>query len=109
MGRMVLRDIRKAYAAFQNSNVVSTGRWGCGAFGGVASHKFVQQIVAAGLARCTLGFATFGDAGHCDEVLAVLQSVKPTIATLLNALLTASNAVLARNGKEFHDNFIIIL
>eukprot|EP00978_Attheya_sp_CCMP212_P009289 scaffold21965_cov55-Attheya_sp.AAC.2 len=65
------RDIRKAYLGFLasaatsvqlsggesflklprflNSIIVSTGKWGCGAFGGNVVLKFLQQIVAAQL------------------------------------------------------------
>jgi len=68
----VLRDVRKAYASFAAlaaatragagaaaataaggdaataapAALVSTGRWGCGVFGGVPAHKFLQQVTS---------------------------------------------------------------
>ena len=45
----VIRDINKAYLAFKSfpSNTkISTGKWGCGAFGGDVTHKFLQQVCA---------------------------------------------------------------
>lgn len=31
---------------------ISTGQWGCGVFGGVVIHKYLQQVIAALLANC---------------------------------------------------------
>ncbi len=31
---------------------ISTGKWGCGVFGGHPPHKFLQQVIAAQLAAC---------------------------------------------------------
>merc|ERR1712039_878364 len=101
----VLRDIRKAFLAFSEHNCVVTGRWGCGAFGGTPSHKFVQQIVAARLAGCSINFSTMGQVDGCDAILATLEAAKPTLPILVKAILVASNAVLSRNGKDFQDNF----
>eukprot|EP00746_Dinoflagellata_sp_MGD_P003042 gnl/MRDRNA2_/MRDRNA2_105938_c0_seq1.p1 gnl/MRDRNA2_/MRDRNA2_105938_c0~~gnl/MRDRNA2_/MRDRNA2_105938_c0_seq1.p1 ORF type:complete len:493 (+),score=88.22 gnl/MRDRNA2_/MRDRNA2_105938_c0_seq1:95-1573(+) len=104
--RMVLRDIRKAYLAFQSTpqhsvKVISTGRWGCGAFGGTPSHKVAQQMVAASLAGCGACFSTFGSLDQCDVVLAAVAELKPTVATLLEAILLSSAAVLSRTEKDF--------
>merc|ERR1719488_36269 len=81
---MQLRDLGKAIAAFgalraargggggdddDGDVVVSTGRWGCGVFGGVPAHKFLQQLIAASLAGVRLAFSTFGQPDGCDELL----------------------------------------
>lgn len=94
--RMLHRDVRKACASFARlaaandrsdaaapaadgaarpatAPVVSTGRWGCGVFGGVPAHKFLQQMVAASLAGVTLRFSTFGSADGCDTLLETVQ------------------------------------
>lgn len=89
---MNLRDIQKAYLSFKGCRVVSTGRWGCGAFGGMPAHKFAQQVVAASLAGCSLRFSTFGTPDLCDEVLKVLAETKPTAIGLLHALTLAGKA-----------------
>jgi len=31
---------------------ISTGQWGCGAFGGIVAHKYLQQVIAAQLVNC---------------------------------------------------------
>ena len=71
----VLRDVQKAVLAFEccEGQVISTGRWGCGVFGGTPAHKFAQQLVAAALAGVKLEFSTFGTPDGCDEVLAVVH------------------------------------
>lgn len=62
-----LRDIRKAYLGFSASaqskdshekealedelHIVSTGKWGCGVFGGNPVLKFLQQLIAATLSQ----------------------------------------------------------
>ena len=98
----VLRDTRKAYTSFAAlasvppvsalpgsrkrpvtaaaTPSVSTGRWGCGVFGGTPAHKFAEQMCAAGLAGVSLQFSTFGSPEGCDSVLAQLQH-QPTTVT----------------------------
>mmetsp|Transcript_4446 Transcript_4446/g.14244 ORF Transcript_4446/g.14244 Transcript_4446/m.14244 type:complete len:149 (-) Transcript_4446:86-532(-) len=105
----VLRDIRKAFLCFQGCSVVSTGRWGCGAFGGHPAHKFAQQLVAAGLAGCSLRFSTFGDPARCEEVLAAVAAAQPSAADLLQAVLVASAAVRARAAKDFATALVLQL
>eukprot|EP00747_Dinoflagellata_sp_TGD_P083755 gnl/TRDRNA2_/TRDRNA2_162246_c0_seq1.p1 gnl/TRDRNA2_/TRDRNA2_162246_c0~~gnl/TRDRNA2_/TRDRNA2_162246_c0_seq1.p1 ORF type:complete len:459 (+),score=70.22 gnl/TRDRNA2_/TRDRNA2_162246_c0_seq1:58-1377(+) len=95
---MVLRDIRKAYLCFRGCRSVSTGRWGCGAFFGTPSHKFVQQVVAAGLAGCSLYFSTFGTPDGCDQVLEIVKNNAPSSSRLLEAVLMASRARAAGKG-----------
>jgi len=70
-----LRDIRKAFTAFQalSGACVSTGRWGCGAFFGLPAHKFAQQVIAARMAGVSLQFSTFGSPEGCDLLLEHLQ------------------------------------
>lgn len=71
-----VRDTRKAYTAFcalGSGARISTGRLGCGAFGGLPAHKFAQQAVAAKKAGVQLQFSTFGDPEGCDVVLELLE------------------------------------
>eukprot|EP00928_Gymnodinium_smaydae_P035105 TRINITY_DN24767_c0_g1_i2.p1 TRINITY_DN24767_c0_g1~~TRINITY_DN24767_c0_g1_i2.p1 ORF type:complete len:489 (+),score=90.32 TRINITY_DN24767_c0_g1_i2:213-1469(+) len=105
----VLRDVRKAYLAFSGSSVVSSGRWGCGAFGGSPPHKFAQQVVASWLARCSLRFSTFGDAARCDEILAAIEETRPSADVLLKAVLLASAAKLAGSEGDFVLKFAAVL
>jgi len=57
-----LRDTKKAYLGWKSTLdwhrkfshemstcTITTGQWGCGAFGGMPAHKYLQQVVAAQL------------------------------------------------------------
>jgi len=44
---------------------ISTGNWGCGAFGGDYVLKFVQQIMVANKIDRNLDYSTFGDKEKC--------------------------------------------
>eukprot|EP00475_Leptophrys_vorax_P001625 TRINITY_DN10892_c0_g1_i6.p1 TRINITY_DN10892_c0_g1~~TRINITY_DN10892_c0_g1_i6.p1 ORF type:complete len:458 (-),score=122.85 TRINITY_DN10892_c0_g1_i6:632-2005(-) len=63
----IIRDLNKALMGFGEaaSSSVSTGNWGCGAFGGDTNAKFVQQLCAATRAGCKLSYSTFGDEDQC--------------------------------------------
>ena len=83
-----LRDLCKAYSSFAalvarhaaqsdvpSTAVISTGRWGSGAFGGLAAHKLVLKCIAARLAGVHLRFSTMGTPEGCDSVRdAMLQN-----------------------------------
>lgn len=71
--------------------VISTGRWGCGAFGGDILHKFLQQVVAAMLVDeylakklgmsesrtpfLQLQFSSFGDRRTLQQLQEVLDAL----------------------------------
>ena len=64
-----LRDINKAFTSFSSHanhypseelRCISTGKWGCGVFGGVVAHKFLQQLISARLAGVAIEFSAFG-------------------------------------------------
>ena len=83
----VLRDVRKAYTAFASLPhsgsvplIVSTGRWGCGVFGGMPAHKMVQQACAAALAGVSLEFSCFGTPDNCDEAADFLSRGRLTVS-----------------------------
>jgi Poly (ADP-ribose) glycohydrolase (PARG) len=86
----VKRDILKAYTTFSNaanlhirqseaSNhiIISTGKWGCGAFGGDPVFKFLQQVVAVCL--CTdsrrLRYSAYGNTKELKLFERVLDAV----------------------------------
>jgi len=101
-----LRDVRKAYTAFaahrspagccpprpllpEGAAAVSSGRWGCGCFGGEPAHKLAQQVIAARLAGVVLLFSTFGCPDGCDVVARALEQHPCTIGTLWRCALKA--------------------
>lgn len=78
----VSREIRKAAIGFmaQNENFdkipIVTGFWGCGAFNGHKPLKFLQQVIAAGIANRPLVFCTFGEVEmtkKCEEFMAKIR------------------------------------
>jgi len=101
-----LRDLRKAYASFAALGpgaVVSTGRWGCGVFGGLPAHKFAQQAVAARLAGVRLRFSTFGTPDGCDVVLGALQASGASVPFAFEALLRCADR------RAFEESFMPML
>jgi len=113
----VLRDVQKAVLAFEccEGQVISTGRWGCGAFGGTPAHKFAQQLVAAALVGVSsLEFSTFGTPDGCDEVLASLeqrQQLQGVAGRRVSAgqLLAAILDCEGSRPAEFVDRFLAAL
>lgn len=100
---MQLRDICKAYSCFRDLGAtacISTGRWGCGVFGGLPAHKFTQQVIAATLAGTALRFSTFGTPDGCDKVLDLLERSKCTVASLWQHLSEIQKPG-CRNAEEF--------
>lgn len=59
------RDLLKFHLACvgARTRALSTGIWGCGIFGGVDSHKFVQQCLAAAVSDTKLYFSAGGARG----------------------------------------------
>ncbi|MBX9636681.1 MAG: hypothetical protein K2Q45_03930 [Nitrosomonas sp.] len=82
---LVERDMNKAYLAFSEakSNIISTGKWGCGVFGGDTTLKFLQQIIANQLAhRKTMFYSAFKSDIEMDQythLLSLIRAKKPTV------------------------------
>ena len=73
----VLRDYTKAFVAFSHARAhapahapvtVSTGSWGCGAFGGDRLLKFLQQVLAARAAGITLAYSALNDPRYASQL-----------------------------------------
>ena len=85
----VLRDVAKAYTAFAVHReelegadahaLVSTGKWGCGVFGGDVAHKCLQQALAARLAGVSLAFSARSPDG-CVTLLDALDAGGASVA-----------------------------
>ena len=117
---MMMRDIRKAFTGFSaakwpvsaftsshpgsdfklerldgctgSNPLVSTGRWGCGVFGGTPGHKFMQQVIAARLAGVCLAFSTFGSPDGCDKLLHALQQHPCSVKQAWHMLLRCKSS-----------------
>jgi len=74
--KMILRDLNKAWQAFSMcSGTITTGHWGCGAFGGNRVLKFLQQLCAATLAKVNLDYSTYGDSACAKKFEHILQLI----------------------------------
>lgn len=94
---MLWRDTGKAYYSFLalakdhsqmriDRPIVSTGKWGCGAFGGTAAHKLLQQAVAATAAGVDLEFSAFGCYDGCDDIAKALSKTRPSVSKAVSLL-----------------------
>lgn len=87
----VRRDLDKAWLGFTScrGRSVSTGHWGCGAFGGNRVAKFLQQGCAAAEAGVSLAYSTFGDdhgAASLRDLLAALAARGAIVGDVVRAL-----------------------
>ena len=100
---MLWRDVNKAYFSFLELTagseqhegggrpIVSTGKWGCGAFGGAPAHKMLEQAVAAAAAGVDLDFSSFGSYVGCDKVIEALHKTLPSVAEVISLLQNCKN------------------
>lgn len=88
----VYRDIFKAQTGFAStaSRNISTGKWGCGAFGGDVTLKFLQQVIAKQLARKeVLYYSSFGNETEMNMMkilLSLIDEAKPTIGWMVKQM-----------------------
>jgi len=72
--RNIDRDINKAYLGFlMCQSKISTGHWGCGAFGGEKVSKFLQQLIAAAIANVDLDYSTFREEENKKILISFLR------------------------------------
>lgn len=110
----IRRDLLKAYLGFKasreclGSRKISTGHWGCGAFGGDFHVKFLQQVLAATLAEVTeLEYSTYRDKKLATEFLQLLKTMERqhmTAGTLYQLLLNHAADVRTDWKKIFANN-----
>eukprot|EP00092_Neocalanus_flemingeri_P096794 GFUD01123257.1.p1 GENE.GFUD01123257.1~~GFUD01123257.1.p1 ORF type:complete len:434 (-),score=91.69 GFUD01123257.1:106-1407(-) len=70
------RELKKAWTGFQagEGECLSTGHWGCGAFGGAQDVKCLVQVMAASLAGVKkLDFYSFGDQKFHTKFVTILK------------------------------------
>jgi len=92
--KAIVRDLNKAHNAWRHFSAVSTGAWGCGAFGGDWFAKIVQQLCAASLTNCHL-FLSSRDgtrAQDAEEMFAAADAAKLTVGAAVRILLAYKGA-----------------
>ncbi|KAL9650724.1 hypothetical protein ABK040_001778 [Willaertia magna] len=99
---MIKRDLNKAYMSFNGiKEGISTGKWGCGVFGGDLHLKFCQQICAIRLTENKLYFSTYNDTATCkefNELLELMVKSKMTVGKLVSIMMEY-NENKAKKGK----------
>ena len=101
------RDLGKAWTAFEKSNneIIVTGHWGCGIFGGDLTFKFLQQICVAtvlGDRFKRLDYSVYGDealALKFNQLLESLEKKNKTVADvyeMMGAFRKTGNEIAIR-------------
>lgn len=99
--QQMVRDLNKAWLGFSKCVTlpVSTGHWGCGAFGGNKTLKFLQQLCASSLAGTPLEYSTYRDT-ECKQWFQQIH------ATLLERSVSVKQVVeMILNEKNTKDSF----
>ena len=104
---VMMRELCKAWTGFRSvpGSSVSTGHWGCGAFGGDQNIKCLVQVLAASLAGINkLDFYSFGDKDFCDSFQAAMAEMKgKTVGWLWEKILEfRNNERVGVNGGKLH-------
>ncbi len=104
----VVQDISKFYTACNYCSKkykmpgISTGSWGCGAFGCDRAHKFLQQLMCAKANNVKLSFSTFGKESYGNSLKELLKTIincKPKVKDLWNLIINFKG----KTDEEFHD------
>ncbi len=103
----LIQDISKFYTACNYCNKkysnpgISTGSWGCGAFGCDKAHKFLQQLICAKVNNVKLSFSTFGNENYYYSLKKLFNSVieyTPKVSDLWELLINFKG----NSDEEFH-------
>jgi poly(ADP-ribose) glycohydrolase len=98
------RDLGKAWAAFDKSRdeIIVTGNWGCGVFGGDLIFKFLQQLCAAmilGDHFKRLDYSAYHDerlASILKDLLDKLEKKKKTVADIYQMMIKYGETYASR-------------
>lgn len=105
----IYRDLDKAFISFKGfaegvdpeKRKITTGHWGCGAFGGEKTLKFLQQLCAATLTGVSMDYSTFKDVSmknQLQDVLAMLKEHNVTVGRAYQLMVS-----YVRNSSSFYE------
>ncbi|KAK3760693.1 hypothetical protein RRG08_010666 [Elysia crispata] len=109
----ILREVNKAYCAFQGTEfssylpAVCTGNWGCGAFRGDKHLKALIQLMAASVAGRQVCYFTFDDKtleSQLRRVHGMLRKLNITVKELFKLILDYSSKVLRKRHHYWETN-----
>lgn len=86
----IIRDLNKAWIGYQHCGErISTGHWGCGAFGGNPAFKFLQQLCVASVLNKKLSYSTFMDEACKQKFNLLLEKTNgKSVAEIVNFLIS---------------------
>jgi len=104
----ILREVNKAYVGFsaqdpqgsETKKPISTGKWGCGLFGGDAQLKFLIQWIAASRAKRNMLFYAFRDKGIMKGGQLVAKYKGKPIGELMALILAHTKALGTKKIKK---------
>ena len=101
----MMREFRKAWLGFSSVRGcrVSTGHWGCGAFGGDQNIKCLVQVIAASLAGVKLDFYCFGDKNFHAAFQSALRVMEGKSVEWLWNKIVQYRAVKVQSGGSVLD------
>ena len=106
----VIRDLNKAWIGFKYSTeVISTGHWGCGAFGGDETFKFLQQVCVAAVLEKKLHYSTFKNEEFKNEFNFLLKEIKTkskSVGEITKALLEYYPSIKSHSFKDYTNEWI---
>ena len=107
LSESIIQDVSKYFTAcsycskkYKNPGI-STGSWGCGAFGCDKAHKFLQQIICAKANDIKLSFSTFGKENYRNslkELLKCIINYVPRVCDLWKLIINFKG----NSDEEFH-------
>ncbi|KAG2385790.1 hypothetical protein C9374_002939 [Naegleria lovaniensis] len=105
---MIKRDLNKAYLGFKNMNNtdITTGNWGCGAFGGDITLKLTQQCCAARVTNSVLHYSTFKNEDlkkEMEDILHLFAITKISISELYYIMITYHEYRALNSKAQFKD------
>ena len=97
-----VRDLRKCLAGFAACSAaeISSGKWGCGVFGGDPMHKFLQQAMCAQLTGKKLFLSSFRSEKEVQQ-FECLREMSRTHPVTFGWLLDRFQAFPRMQGKGF--------